>query len=80
VAFRRNYAYNVRESTTYDACPFNSLYWHFLMRHGDFLRGNQRMSMMYKNLDRIPESKQQALWERWLLGASALLLGALPAQ
>ena len=34
------------------------------MRHGDLLRGNQRMSMMYKNLDRMPELKQQALWQR----------------
>jgi len=65
----RGCAYKVSESTTDDACPFNSLYWHFLMRHGDRLRGNQRMSMIYKNLDRMPESKQQALWQRgeWLL-------------
>ncbi|MCK8688295.1 cryptochrome/photolyase family protein, partial [Pseudomonas umsongensis] len=47
-----------------DACPFNSLYWHFLMRHADLLRGNQRMGMVYKNLDRMTESKQQALWDR----------------
>ena len=60
----RGCAYKVSESTTDDACPFNALYWHFLMRHGDLLRGNQRMSMMYKNLDRMAESKQQALWQR----------------
>lgn len=60
----RDCAYKVSESTTDDACPFNSLYWHFLMRHSDALRGNQRMSMIYKNLDRMPESKQQALWQR----------------
>ena len=34
------------------------------MRHGDLLRGNQRMGMIYKNLDRMPEPKQQALWQR----------------
>lgn len=60
----RDCAYKVSESTTDNACPFNSLYWHFLMRHRDLLRGNQRMSMIYKNLDRMPESKHQALWER----------------
>ena len=60
----RHCAYKVSESTTDDACPFNSLYWHFLMRHGDLLRSNQRMSMVYKNLDRMTEPKQQALWER----------------
>jgi deoxyribodipyrimidine photolyase-related protein len=56
--------YKVSESITDDACPFNSLYWHFLMRHGDRLRGNNRMGMIYKNLDRMDESKQQALWRR----------------
>jgi deoxyribodipyrimidine photolyase-related protein len=60
----RGCAYKVSESTTGDACPFNSLYWHFLMRHGDRLRGNQRMAMIYKNLDHMDESKQQALWRR----------------
>ena len=65
----RGCAYKVSESTTDDACPFNSLYWHFLMRHGDRLRGNQRMAMIYKNLDRMDESRKQALWQRgqWLL-------------
>ncbi|WP_010175484.1 cryptochrome/photolyase family protein [Pseudomonas sp. PAMC 25886] len=60
----RGCAYSVTESTAENACPFNSLYWHFLMRHGDLLRGNQRMAMLYKNLDRMPESKQDALWKR----------------
>jgi deoxyribodipyrimidine photolyase-related protein len=60
----RNCAYKVSESTTEDACPFNALYWHFLMRHGDRLRGNQRMGMIYKNLDRMTDTKQDALWQR----------------
>ena len=57
-------SYKVSESVTDDACPFNSLYWHFLMRHSDQLRGNHRMGMIYKNLDRMPKSKQEALWQR----------------
>jgi deoxyribodipyrimidine photolyase-related protein len=60
----RGCAYKVSESTADNACPFNSLYWHFLMRHGELLRGNQRMAMMYKNLDRMPQAKQEALWQR----------------
>ena len=60
----RDCAYKVSESTSEDACPFNSLYWHFLMRHRDLLRGNQRMAMVYKNLERMPDAKQQALWQR----------------
>lgn len=57
-------AYNVSESTTDNACPFNALYWHFLMRHRDLLQRNQRLAMVYKNLARMSEDKQQALWQR----------------
>lgn len=56
--------YNVSESTTDNACPFNALYWHFLMRHRDLLQRNQRLAMVYKNLARMSEDKQQALWQR----------------
>ena len=57
-------AYQVSESTTGDACPFNALYWHFLMRHRERLQGNPRMGMVYKNLARMDEAKRQALWQR----------------
>ena len=57
-------AYKVTESTTEDACPFNALYWHFLMRHRDRLQANPRLSMVYRNLARMAEGRQQALWQR----------------
>ncbi|MFB8828679.1 cryptochrome/photolyase family protein [Azotobacter sp. CWF10] len=57
-------AYRVSESTGEQACPFNALYWHFLMRHREQLEGNPRMSMVYKTLGRMPETRQQALWRR----------------
>lgn len=60
----RSCVYKVTESTADNACPFNALYWHFIMRHDDRLRSNQRMGMTYKNLDRLAESKRQALWQR----------------
>ena len=47
-------AYDVDQRHTDNACPFNSLYWAFLHRHRDQLGSNQRMRMMYANLDRIP--------------------------
>lgn len=60
----RSCVYKVTESTADNACPFNALYWHFIMRHEDRLRSNQRMGLTYKNLDRLAESKRQALWQR----------------
>jgi deoxyribodipyrimidine photolyase-related protein len=57
-------SYRVTESTGESACPFNALYWHFLMRHRELLRGNQRLGMVYRNLERMPLARQQALWQR----------------
>lgn len=59
----RSCAYKVSESTTDNACPFNALYWHFLMRHSDILRDNPRMNLTYKNLERMTDVRQQALWQ-----------------
>ena len=56
-------SYKVSEQTGEAACPFNSLYWHFLMRHREQLGGNQRMKMIYGNLDRMTDSKKSALWD-----------------
>ena len=36
-----------------DACPFTRGYWQFLERNEDRLRGNHRMRMQYRNLDRM---------------------------
>ena len=57
-------AYKVGESTTDDACPFNALYWHFLMRHRERLQSNPRMTMIYRNLARMDESKREGVWQR----------------
>lgn len=36
-----------------DACPFSKGYWHFLERNEKRLRGNPRLAMPYRNLDRM---------------------------
>lgn len=35
------------------ACPFNSLYWHFYARHQDKLKKNPRIGMAYRTLDKM---------------------------
>jgi len=51
--------YKVSKKSTEDACPFNSLYWNFLDDKRHLLQGNQRMSMMYRLLDKM--NKEQLI-------------------
>ncbi|PQB04991.1 cryptochrome/photolyase family protein [Aureitalea marina] len=46
-------AYNVKTKVEKDSCPFNSMYWNFLYQHRDKLANNRRMSMMYRQLDKM---------------------------
>ncbi|MDX1634194.1 MAG: cryptochrome/photolyase family protein [Marinobacter sp.] len=61
--------YNVNNATEDDACPFNSLYWHFIHRHRDEFANNPRMGMMYRNWDKQKPERREALLKRadWLL-------------
>lgn len=44
-----------------DACPFNYLYWDFLMRNQEKLRGNHRLGMIYKTMERMDDDKINAI-------------------
>ena len=49
--------YNVKEKTSDEACPFNSLYWNFLDDKREQLESNFRMKMMYSLLNKMkPEA------------------------
>ncbi|MFY0660370.1 MAG: cryptochrome/photolyase family protein [Shimia sp.] len=52
--------YDVKQKTGPDACPFNPLYWDFLIRNEDKLRGNPRLGHAYRTWDRMSEEKQHA--------------------
>ncbi|WP_170464924.1 cryptochrome/photolyase family protein [Ruegeria arenilitoris] len=51
--------YDVKQKTGEGACPFNPLYWDFLVRNADKLRGNPRLGHAYRTWDRMNEAKQQ---------------------
>ena len=50
----------VSKKTGEDACPFNYLYWDFLARNEDKLRGNPRLGPVYKTWDRMDGEKRDA--------------------
>lgn len=41
-----------------NACPFTTFYWDFLIRQRERLRGNHRMAMILKNVDRMNEDER----------------------
>jgi deoxyribodipyrimidine photolyase-related protein len=59
-----NCRYTPKERFGDSACPFNTLYWDFLSRNRDKLRGNARMRMQYMNLDRIDSGELKKIQKR----------------
>lgn len=61
--------YKVTEQIGERACPFNSLYWGFMLKHRDRLGSNPRIAMLYKNWDKREPKAQTAILERaqWCL-------------
>ena len=53
--------YKVAKKNGEGACPFNYLYWDFLIRNRDKLGGNARMGMMYRSLDRMAPEKVEMI-------------------
>ncbi len=54
----RGCAYDVKAKAGPRACPFNYLYWDFIARHHDRLKGNPRMAQMVRTYDRFSEDRK----------------------
>ena len=69
--FCKSCKYDVKQKSGPTACPFNYLYWAFLIRNAGTLRGNQRLAMPYGTLARWDEGHKAAV----LVEAEAFLDG-----
>ncbi|WP_323846594.1 cryptochrome/photolyase family protein [Microbulbifer magnicolonia] len=56
--------YKVQEKFGEDACPFNSLYWNFLVEKREHFEHNPRMAMMLSLLDKMESGELEALRAR----------------
>ncbi|MFQ3185356.1 MAG: deoxyribodipyrimidine photolyase-related protein [Marinomonas primoryensis] len=61
--------YKVKEKTGEQACPLNSLYWHFMVKHRERLAKNPRIGMIYGNWDKQNDEQKHAVLQRaqWCL-------------
>ena len=54
-----NCFFNVNSKNGQEACPFNYLYWNFIVQNRDKLEKNPRISMMYRIYDKMSEKKRR---------------------
>ena len=56
--------YDKKARTGELACPYNALYWDFFERHAQRLSNNQRLGMVYRNLNQMDDAARAAFAER----------------
>ncbi len=54
-------AYNVSEKNGKNACPFNYLYWNFMIQHEDKFKKNPRLNMVYSQLKKMDIERIEAI-------------------
>ena len=53
--------YDVKRKTGRGACPLNSLYWRFMIKHRDRLAKNPRIAMLFKGWDKQGDAEKKAV-------------------
>ena len=53
--------YDVKRKTGRGACPLNSLYWRFMIKHRDRLARNPRIAMLFRGWDKQSDAEKAAI-------------------
>jgi len=56
----KNCRYDVKKRVGETACPLNALYWHFLDRNREKLKGNQRLGTVYAAWNKMSQTDRSA--------------------
>jgi len=57
----RTCRYDVKDRTGERACPFNTLYWDFMMRHQERFMRNPRMALAARAVDKLSKSEREEI-------------------
>ncbi|MDJ0612683.1 MAG: cryptochrome/photolyase family protein [Rhizobiaceae bacterium] len=61
--------FDVKQKTGEDACPFNALYWDFLVRNQNKLANNPRLGQVYRTWNKMDKAKR----DEYLASANTFL-------
>lgn len=75
--FCKQCPYDPNEMLAENACPFNALYWDFLIRNREKLEGNQRLPYVFSTWDKFADSRQKAIREKAAMTLNRMKKGAL---
>lgn len=56
--------YKVKLKAEDNACPLNSLYWHFMNKHKEKFGNNPRTTMVYRNWEKQSDTERQKVLEK----------------
>ena len=68
-------AYDVKQRTGPNACPFNALYWDFIRRHAATIKTNPRMAQMVRTYEKFADDEKA----RISASAATFLAGLKPS-
>ena len=54
-------SYKVATKNGANACPFNYLYWNFLIRNKSKFKNNPRVTIMYKTYEKMSKDKKELI-------------------